>query len=579
MKILGIHRGHTATAAYMEDGKIISVISEERLNRIKEWQGFPEMAVKKIFKMNAISPKEIDLIVIGGKIKPTTHSDYIGKKFSVYMGGFNIFRIITPKIIIKNNWWVEPIIKVADLIRNKSVDYKFLENLGISRDKIIFLDHHTAHAYTTLLNFWGQKNNMLILTLDGVGDGYSATVNKIENGKFITIDKTNLYNSLGLLYSRVTQYLNLKPLSHEYKVMGLAAYTKEEDVNSVFERFNKDFMRIDPKNNLRMENLSKAVNHEYLKKFDKYFKNVRFDNFAGGAQKLVEELILQWVKNAVKQTGINEVFCSGGVFMNVKANMRLSYAPEIKKLFVFPSCADESNAIGACNYGYKILCEKNDKEFSLAKLNNLYLGPEYSGREIKIALEKYKSKINFKNIEKINEFIASKLAEGEIVARYSGRMEFGARALGNRSILAHPSKREVIRIINDAIKQRDFWMPFAATILKEREKDYLINPHKVISPFMTYSFHTTDLARKDLINGMHNYDLTCRPQVLEKQDNPDYYEVIKNFEKKTGIGGVLNTSFNIHGEPIVCTPEDALDVFIRSGLKHLVIGKYYITKK
>jgi len=157
-------------------------------------------------------------------------------------------------------------------------------------------------------------------------------------------------------------------------------------------------------------------------------------------------------------------------------------------------------------------------------------------------------------------------------------MEFGARALGNRSILGHPNKTGVTREINDAIKQRDFWMPFACTVLDKYEEDYLINPSKVPSHYMILSFMGTPKAHEHLINGMHQYDLTVRPQVLKKEHNPDYYQMLEHFHELTGIGGILNTSFNIHGEPIVCTPEDAISTLLRSGLKNLVMGNYHITK-
>lgn len=579
MKILGIHDGHTATAALMEDGKILSVISEERLNRKKEWFGFPKESIKKILEIHKIKIKDIDLVVICGKSGSTTYNDFMRKTIHPYLIGFNAFKKVFPKSIVKKNWWVNPIISITSKLRKKKEIYSFFDSRGFDRKKIIFLDHHTCHAYTAFSNPWGQKDDMLILTLDAAGDGLCGTINTYKNGKFKVLDKINVYNSLGLFYSRLTQYLNMKPLSHEYKVMGLAAYTKESETDNTLKILKEKFFRIDPKNPLRMENLSGATNWEYLRKFEKFFGNVRFDNLAGGAQRLVEELLVQWVKNAVKITGIKNVFCAGGVFMNVKANMKIIYSNITEKFFVFPSCGDESNAIGACNFGYWLLCKKNNLEFLPEKLENIYFGPDFAEKEIMNAIHKFKNKINYKKTPNINKFTAELLARGEIVARCSGKMEFGARALGNRSILAHPNKIGVTREINDAIKQRDFWMPFACTILDKYEEDYIINPKKVPAYYMILSFKTKDRAHTELINGMHQYDLTIRPQILKKEHNPDYYGVISNFKKLTGIGGVLNTSFNIHGEPIVCSPEDAIDTFIRSGLKHLVIDNYYISKK
>ena len=382
MKILGIYDGHTATAALLENGKILSVISEERLNREKEWLGFPQQSIEKVLSMNNTSVSELDQIVVCGKLGSTTYKDFMNQNFNIMMTGFNVFKAVAPKSVMKGKWWPEAVVSTASRFRKKTDIYNYFDNLGYDRSKIIFVDHHTCHAYTTFTNTWGQKDDMLILTLDAAGDGYCGRVNVVKNGEFKTIERINLYNSLGLLYSRLTQYLGMKPLSHEYKVMGLAAYTKEEDSQKIFEIFNTKFMRINPNNPLQLENLSGAVNWDYLDKFDKYFKNTRFDHLAGGGQKLVEELIVQWISNAIQATGIKNVFCSGGVFMNVKANMRTIYKNITDRFFVFPSCGDESNAIGACNYGYEKLCKEQNIEFHPHKLEEYYFGNEFTEEEM-----------------------------------------------------------------------------------------------------------------------------------------------------------------------------------------------------
>ena len=578
MKILGVHPTHTATAVLMEDGRVLSMISEERINRVKEWYGMPKRAIAKVLEINETSPNEIDMVAINGLSAPSNLSDYFNKSFNIQMAGFNAFKAIMPHRVIKNNWWVSPAVNFSNKLRNKKDIYSYFEKLGISKEKIIFIDHHTCHLYTCFMNNEGRTNDMLILTLDAAGDGYCGTVNVVKNSKLATIERINLYNSLGLLYSRITQYLNMKPTSHEYKVMGLAAYSKDKESEKVYNILRTKFMRIDKENPLRMENLSGAVNWEYLKEFEKYFKNTRFDHLAGGVQKLVEELVREWIINCVRKTGIRKVFCAGGVFMNVKANMKLAYEKEIDELFVFPSCGDESTALGAALYAYKMSCNKRGLEFKPARLEDIYFGNDFSEEEIITAIGKYRGKIKAKKVKDVNKFVASLLAKGKIVARCSGKMEFGARALGNRSILAHPSKPMIIREINEAIKQRDFWMPFACTVLDKYEEEYMTNPKKVPDYYMMISFQTKEKAHNHLINGMHQYDLTARPQILKKKHNPDYYEIIEEFRKKTGIGGVLNTSFNIHGEPIVCTPEDAISTLVRSGLKNLIVGDYYITK-
>lgn len=579
MKILGIHPTHTATAALIEDGALLGMISEERLNGIKEWHGIPKKAISYLLDSNNIKPEDIDVVAINGLSPTSNASDFINESFNIQMSGFGAFKSLMPSFLIKKNWWVRPAVKIAHVLRNKKEIYDYFKKIGINGDKIVFVDHHTCHAHTCFMNPEGKTDDMLIVTLDAAGDGYCGSVNVVKNNKLITIDRINVYNSLGLLYSRMTQYLNMKPLSHEYKVMGLAAYSKDKESDEVYRILRSKFMDLSKKNPLQFENLSGAVNWEYLDEFDNYFRRTRFDVLAGGVQKLVENLVTEWVLNCVKKTGIKNVFCAGGVFMNVKTNMLLAYRKEIDSLFIVPSCGDESCSMGAALFVYRNYCKRKGIKFNPQKLKDIYFGNDIKEEEILEAIKENKDKIEAKKVKNINEFTASLLSKGEIVARCSGKMEFGARALGNRSILAHPNKTGVIREINEAIKQRDFWMPFACTINDKYEKDYLINPKRVQSSHMMISFRTKEKAHEDLINGMHQYDLTARPQILKKEDNPDYYEIIEEFRKRTGIGGLLNTSFNIHGKPIVSTPSDAIDTLLKSGLKNLIIGNYYITKK
>ncbi|MCK5617360.1 hypothetical protein KAR91_86650, partial [Candidatus Pacearchaeota archaeon] len=281
-----------------------------------------------------------------------------------------------------------------------------------------------------------------------------------------------------------------------------------------------------------------------------------------------------------QQTGIKRIMLSGGVFMNVKANLKIMEIPEVSDIFVFPSCGDESNAIGGAYYGYKNLCEAKGQELKIHPIENIYWGMEFTDDEIEEYLrtnglyEKY----TITKCDDISTEVAKLLAQDEIVARVSGRMEWGARALGNRSLLANPAKYNTIRVINEKIKNRDFWMPFTPSILKERGDDYLINEKNVEAPYMSIAFRSTELARKELLAAIHPYDFTIRPQLLEQDWNPSYYKIIKEFEKITGIGGILNTSLNLHGEPIVCTPADAIHTLEDSGLKYLALGSFLITK-
>jgi carbamoyltransferase len=365
----------------------------------------------------------------------------------------------------------------------------------------------------------------------------------------------------------------MKPDEHEYKVMGLAPYAKDKYVDEIYPVF-KDMLWVDGlklNSNFRMQYADSCLNEK--------MKYKRFDNVAGAVQRLVEELMTEWVKNAIKQTGITSIAIAGGVGMNVKANQKISEIPEVTDIYCMPSSGDESTALGCCFYGY-LKNSKNNQKNDIQPLTNLYLGPEYSDEEInKFLIENMPLSYNLKRCDNIEKEIASLLANDEIVARFKGRSEWGARALGNRSILANPSNRDNLRIINEIIKSRDFWMPFTPSILEEDVKKYIANPKKISCPFMIVTFNSTKKARKDLAAAMHPYDFTIRPQSVSAKESPDYHRLISYFKKKTGIGAVLNTSFNLHGEPNVLSPKDAMHTFESSGLKYLAMGNYLIKKE
>jgi carbamoyltransferase len=306
------------------------------------------------------------------------------------------------------------------------------------------------------------------------------------------------------------------------------------------------------------------------------FELRRFDAICGGLQLFVEEFITQWVRNCIKATGIKRVALAGGLFMNVKLNKTIMELPEVEDLFVYPSCGDETNAMGAAYYAYAQHADYR----TMKPLRDLYTGPEYSDTEIENVITNYSfnHEVLVEQTDDVEGSIAELLAKGEVVARFKGREEFGARAMGNRSILADPSRPEVVKIINDAIKSRDFWMPFAPSLLDRRQEDYVINGKKIPAPYMIMAFDSTDRVN-EFRAACHPYDLTIRPQVVFREWNPSYYDLLEKFERITGRGIILNTSFNMHGYPIVSKPEDALHVLDQSGLSWLAIGNFLLRKQ
>lgn len=586
MYVLGINSGHHSTAALLKDGQIIGCVSEERFKRIKNYAGYPEESIKYLLKLAGIESRQLDLVALGYRTPPPS--------VTVEKKGAQVLFILHRFVYLARYFWgaVEyklPFLRpLNEFLYDRLVDIagpfiiarekKLISRLlNIDSRKVLDVDHHTAHAYAAYYGSPFNNAKSLVFTLDGEGDKLCATVNIYEGSHAQRIAATHLGHSIGWIYMDTTQFLGMKPNEHEYKVMGLAPYAKAHGVDKTCELL-KGIIGLDIENPLTFR--SKFDTHRTIPYFQKVLKFQRFDFVAGAVQKLTEDVITKWIRVAIQKTGIRRVVLGGGVFMNVKANMKIMEIPDVEHIYIFPSCGDESTPIGACFYGYKYLCEKQSKTFSCQFIKDLYLGPEFSNEEIEKILRREKAfdRYPVRRVENIEIEIAKLLSQNEIVGRVNGRMEWGARALGNRSILANPSSFDNIRILNELIKDRDFWMPFTPTILKEKEQDYIVNPKNVHAPYMILTFRSKELARSHIRAALHPYDFTGRIQSLEKDWNPSFYKIIQEFEKLTGIGGVLNTSFNLHGEPMVCSPVDALKTMENSELKYLALGNFLISK-
>jgi len=367
----------------------------------------------------------------------------------------------------------------------------------------------------------------------------------------------------------------MKPDEHEYKLMGLAPYAKADYIQGPLRVFR----------NTQFVDGLKFGFHETPTDQFYYFKDrlegFRFDAIAGALQAYTEDILVQWAVNGLKETGARDMVFGGGAAMNVKAMMRIAERSEVGDLFVCPCPSDESLAIGAA-YVFmhdRLSADGIDPRTVLQPLPHAYLGPSCERAEAERAVEPFHGNPAYRVQEDLSaQDIASLLAAGHVLGRCVGGSEFGARALGNRSILADPRKAEVVRTINDKIKSRDFWMPFAPTILASRAGDYLVNPKRLCAPYMTVGFATSEEGKRALAAGIHPADGTCRPQILEREQNPSYYDLIAAFEAQTGVGALLNTSFNLHGEPIVQTAADAVRVFTLSGLDGLIVDRWLVTK-
>ncbi len=404
--------------------------------------------------------------------------------------------------------------------------------------------------------------------MDGYGDGLNATISIGQNGNLRRIYETDKC-IVGRIYSHITLLLGMKRLEHEYKLMGLAPYGEKY--------FNRDCYKV-------FDEIIKLNNYKFIinkKPKDSYFhfkkklEGFRFDTIASSLQLWVENIILKWVLNAVNHTGIGYVCFSGGVGMNAKAMGKLLENKKIINLWVPGAGQDDSTCIGASIEVQKNI-SKNKNNF--VDLKNLYFGNNANLDE-EFFLKKKINKKKFQIVNFSNKKAAFLLSKGKILGRVVDRMEFGPRSLGNRSILADPRNLITKTKINAKIKNRDFWMPFAPSIIDSCAKKYILNSSKAISSHMALTFKTTKIGYEKIIAACHDADKTVRAQIVTKKLNPGYYSLISEFKKKTGCGALLNTSFNLHGFPVVKNIIEAYDVLNRSDLDGLITKNFIILKK
>lgn len=571
--VIAAHIGHNASAAVVEDGLLKFALQEERLTRSKNQGGLPRLTFKKIhadFLRNQETAPEFSVALAGRNLAacPWKRDEILGscgKSTVGFVGG--VKRLVRKSPIVSER------INQIKISRIENDIQKCFEPLQV---RATGYDHHSCHAASAYFG-WGNMNDpILVLTCDGAGDCLCATVNVARGGRMQRLADVDEEHSVGALFAKVTYLTGMVPMEHEYKLMGLAPYaensTEAKSIAGLFEQL----IEFDPKNPMRWRRRNGCppmqLAAEYL---EGVLRRKRFDHVAGGVQLFLENFLVEWVKSCIRETGIHKVALSGGVFMNVKANQKILELPEVEELFVFPSCGDETNAIGAAWLHHFTAFHE-----APCPLENFYLGTNCSDDEIDEALRAYpfREKVIVREESDIEMVVAGLLHRGDIVARMKGRCEFGARALGNRSILANPSRPEAVRTINEMIKCRDFWMPFAPSVLAERSQEYFRKPKPMDAPYMIVTFDTQEQMRSRIPAVIHPQDCTGRPQEVSEKTNQDYYRLLKCFEEMTGEGVVLNTSFNLHGEPIVNSPADALRVFDLSGLQHLALGNLLISK-
>jgi len=595
MKILALTLEKCSGCAIFVDDKIIFASSEERYSRIKSDSSFPLNSIKEGLEYSGLRGKDFDKIIIcGNKLSliPSLINEY--STFSLDDQIKSMEEYWYPNLVLGEKRSFLEIFKdkinLNQFPYNTELGQKFeiskLQNpyteengekvskffkqiisslLETEQEKIIHMEHDWCHA---AYGFYGspiREDNTLIVTADAWGDDLSGTLSLYSKEKN-QIDRVKEYNhkdfQLARIYRYTTLVLRMLANEHEYKVMGLASYYNGPMMKKVEKVFE---------NMLQINGLEFSFNKDIPDIYDHLknnLKNFRFDHIAAGLQSFTEKMLVEWISNACEAYNAKSLVFSGGVSMNVKANLNISKIPNIEKFFVCGAGTDETLQIGACYHW----AEMNG--ISVKPLDSLYLGTNaaYDEKSV-LSLTQY-------DVKKYNseEEILEKILENKIVAICRGNMEMGQRSLGNRSIVADPRISSNVEKINNSIKMRDFWMPFAPIILSEYQDLLIKNPKNLESPFMTIAFETKD-GKNKIPAAVHQADGTARAQLLKKEENPVLWNLIFKFYEKTGIPALLNTSFNLHGEPIVRSVKDGLRVFEKSGLEVLWLDNHIIEKK
>ncbi len=567
--------GHDASAAILIDGKIIAAAEEERFIRDKHAKNkFPYEAAKFCLKQAGIKPEDVDIVAFPyAEIPLSTNARWHYAKRHWYAPDRALDAIFNGNRRFR---------------RNRDQSLKLMQALGLSKAKFVPVEHHLAHA-SSAYHLSGFSEKTAIVGIDGKGEYATTFFGYGEHGKIHKIKEFYDPDSLGGLYGAITEFLGFDMLDGEFKVMGMAPYG--------------DATKYDLSRLAKFENGELIVNTEYvnvvgLRRYKEndsdgksrgfYFTQKLIDwlgpkrsgdeiddpyiHYAASVQKLLEDLALQMIDyylgDIIKETG--KIAMAGGVALNVKLNQRIIAMPHVKELFVQPASGDNGTSLGAATYAAHLAGE------TIHKMEHAYLGPSFTSEECAEACKQHPAKPVFKRVAAAPKKAAELLAAGNPLAWFQGCMEFGPRSLGCRSILGDPSFPGVADRINAQIKYRERWRPFCPSMLDKVAEDILQTAHP--APYMTFTFDVNPAWKSRIPEVVHE-DGTARAQVVTYETNPRYYELIAHLEKLRGSAVVLNTSLNRRGEPMICSPTDALNMFYGCDLEYLMLEDILVTKK
>ncbi|HVA82862.1 MAG TPA: carbamoyltransferase C-terminal domain-containing protein [Candidatus Aquilonibacter sp.] len=563
MYVLGLWDGHDSGAALLRDNQIIYAANEERFTKRKLEVKFPYNSIRAALAYAKISPEDVEIVAFSTLDFTKTLTRMFPEQKERYYQ-FRRRKMLRPNFESLRHFGKYEMTSIGVLpfcnTISKSIIASELGKMGFRHYKLYSVDHHTAHAATAAFPSGFKRG--LIITLDGVGDGLSGSISTLKNGILKGEKSIPARNSLGIFYEQVTNIVGMRELEDEGKVMAMADYS----FPFPFEQNRlRDFFKVSG-----TEIIAKHGPITQYEMLSRIAWSMPREQFAYMAQQLAEHVIKGFVNNAIEEFGISDVALSGGVFSNVKANMKVKDLKGLRSWFVFPHMGDGGLAMGAAMYANYIA-----NGISYYAFENAYFGDSFSEDQIKSALKGQRG-ISYERVSSPGKYAGELINKNNYVFWFQGRAEFGPRALGNRSILANAGDEQVKEKLNIHVKQREWYQPFAPAMLKE-DAPRLLEGVKGDSRFMTMTYKVRH-DKKEIMKSVIHVDLTARPQILENK-NVEYESVMKQVKKATGYGVVLNTSFNIHGQPIVTTPQEAIETMKTTKTRYMFLGNYLVERK
>ncbi|MGI0141052.1 MAG: carbamoyltransferase C-terminal domain-containing protein [Candidatus Micrarchaeales archaeon] len=563
MYILGIWDGHDSGAALLQDNKIIFAANEERFTRRKLEIKFPYNSIKAALDYAGIKPDDVEHVAFA-TIELTKTLERIMPYSKEYYYEFRRRKMLKPRLenfnhnlkymLTSAGTW--PLCNAI----SKNIISAQLRDAGFTNYKLHVVDHHTAHAATAA--FTSGFSSALVITLDGLGDGLSGSISILRKGKLERHKVILARNSLGRFFEQVTNIVGMRELEDEGKVMAMADYS-----------FPFPFEKNKLKDFFKVEGIDIIAKYSPVGQYDMLNRiawSMPREQFAYMAQQLIERTVVELVTNAINKFGIRNVVMAGGLMSNVKMNMKIKDIAGLKDWFVFPQMGDGGLSLGAAMHANYL-----ETGTSAYAMEDAYLGNSYSENQIRDALRKEKG-LHYELIGNPGKYAGELINKNNYVFWFQGRMEFGPRALGNRSILANAGDEDVKEKLNIHVKQREWYQPFAPAVLRD-DASKLFDGLKGDGRFMTMVYRIKK-ERKDVMKSVRHIDLTARPQMVWSYNKP-YEQVLRQVRKKLGYGVVLNTSFNIHGMPIVMTPGDAIDTMKKTKTRYMFLGDFFVENK